>query len=229
MAVNSGKKARKSENLSEPVQHSFVPIKPINYIQGAYLEALRNNEIIFAIGSAGTGKTYVATAFAAELLYFRKINKIIITRPNVEAGPTLGHLPGELDEKYLPYLVPFLDVFYEKLGKSFTEYAIKTKIIEAIPIGFLRGRSFKNCLVILDEAQNTTPTQMKLLLSRIGNNCKMIVDGDIKQTDIRGLTGLEDAVNRIGNIPGVDVIKFMDEDIVRSSMCKKIILAYNNT
>lgn len=230
MAVTSGKKARarRADEAQNDVRFGFSPIKPFNDIQADYLDALRENEIVFAVGSAGTGKTYVATAYAAELLYYKKINKIIITRPNVEAGPTLGHLPGELDEKYLPYLVPFLDTFYEKLGKSFTEYAIKSKAIEAIPIGFLRGRSFKDCLVILDEAQNTTPGQMKLLLSRIGTNCKMIVDGDIRQTDIRGVSGLSDAIDRLKNVEGIEVVRFEDDDIVRSRMCKQIILAYNN-
>lgn len=228
MAVNSGKKARKNESV-ETVPNRFNPIKPINSVQAEYLDALRLNDIVFATGSAGTGKTYVATAYAAELLYYRKINKIIITRPNVEAGPSLGHLPGELDEKYLPYLVPFLDTFYEKLGKTFTDYAVnKSKSIEAIPIGFLRGRSFKDCLVILDEAQNTTPGQMKLLLSRIGTNCKMIIDGDIRQTDIKGPSGLSDAINRLKHIEGIAVVEFFDEDIVRSKMCKSIITAYNN-
>lgn len=231
MAVNSGKKARKGQHSEQEfdVRYRFNPIKPMNDIQADYLDALQENDIIFAIGSAGTGKTYVATSYAAELLYYKKIDKIIITRPNVEAGPSLGHLPGELDEKYLPYLVPFLDTFYEKLGKSFTDYAVnKSKSIEAIPIGFLRGRSFKDCLVILDEAQNTTPSQMKLLLSRIGTNCKMIIDGDIRQTDIKGPSGLEDAIYRLDGIPGVEVVRFDDEDIVRSEMCKRIILAYNN-
>jgi len=226
MATNTGKKARR-ENSNACSTSGFKPIQPKNYIQGAYLEALKNNQIVFAVGSAGTGKTYVATAFASELLYYRKINKIIITRPNVESGPSLGHLPGELDEKYLPYLVPFLDTFYDKLGQGFTDLAIKSKHIEAIPLGFLRGRSFRDCLVILDEAQNTTPSQMKLLLSRIGENCTMIVDGDVNQCDIKGPNGLDDALGRLEGIPGIEVVHFMDEDIVRSAMCKKIILAYN--
>lgn len=226
MATNTGKKARR-ESSNACSTSGFKPIQPKNYIQGTYLEALKNNQIVFAVGSAGTGKTYVATAYASELLYYRKINKIIITRPNVESGPSLGHLPGELDEKYLPYLVPFLDTFYDKLGQGFTDLAIKSKHIEAIPLGFLRGRSFKDCLVILDEAQNTTPSQMKLLLSRIGENCTMIIDGDVNQCDIKGPNGLDDALGRLEGIPGIEVVHFMDDDIVRSAMCKKIILAYN--
>lgn len=230
MATHSGKRARREspDSTIGDIRTKFKSIEPLNYIQGAYLDALRENQIVFAVGSAGTGKTYVATSYAAEQLYYKRINKIIITRPNVESGPSLGHLPGELDEKYLPYLMPFLDTFYEKLGKTFTDYCLKSKDIEAIPLGFLRGRSFRDCLVILDEAQNCTPGQMKLLLSRIGNNCTMIIDGDINQCDIKGPNGLEDAINRVQNIEGVEIVQFLDEDIVRSKMCKKIILAYNN-
>lgn len=226
MGTNSGKKARKSIG-EDSGRVGFRSVQPLNYIQETYIDALKDNQVIFGIGSTGTGKTYIATSYAAELLYYKQIDKIIITRPNVEAGPTLGHLPGELEEKYMPYLVPFIDTFNEKLGSSFTDYCIKSKAIEAIPIGFLRGRSFKDCLVILDEAQNTTPAQMKLLLSRIGTNCKMVVDGDIKQCDLKGPNGLEDAVDKLEGIQGIEVVRFLDSDIIRSPLCKKIILAYN--
>lgn len=227
MATNTGKKARKVSAEESNVSYMFKSVMPMNEAQAEYLEALTKNEIVFAKGSAGTGKTYIATSYASELLYYKKINKIIITRPNVEAGPTLGHLPGELDEKYMPYLVPYLDTFYEKLGKPFTDYALKSKAIEPIPIGFLRGRSFKNCLVIADEMQNSTPSQIKLLLSRIGTNCKMIIDGDLNQCDIKGLSGLEDAEKRLKDVRGIKFVSFTTDDIVRSRLCKDIILAYN--
>ena len=129
-------------------------------------------------------------------------------------------------DKYQPYLLPFKEIFEEKLGKTFYEYCIKVGYIEPAPIGYMRGRTFKNCLVIVDEGQNCTPAQMKLILSRIGDNCKIIVDGDISQKDINGTSGLEDASKRLANIPDIDTINFFYSDIVRSGICRKIISAY---
>lgn len=204
---------------------AFSPILTKNAAQETYLNAIKNSEIIIATGPAGTGKTYVSTSFAAEQLYFRKINKLILTRPNVEAGETMGFLPGSLEEKYEPYLFPFLEILQEKLGKTFVEYLIKTKVIEPIPIGFMRGRTFKNSVVILDEAQNATKEQIKLILSRIGTQCKIILEGDIDQADIAS-SGLEDASKRLIEIPGIQIVKFQESDIVRSKMCRRIIEAY---
>lgn len=228
MASNSGKKARRLQQTPyNPVEYGFKDVKPLNYIQTQYLEAIQQNEIIFGIGSAGTGKTYVAASYAAGELFHRRIEKIILTRPNVETGRGLGFLPGELDEKYAPYLQPFDTVFSKTLGKGFYEYALKSKAIEPKPLGFMRGASFDNCIVLLDEAQNATRDEMKMILSRIGKNCKMIVSGDIDQSDIPD-SGLSDAARRLENIPGIEIVRFMDEDIVRSKMCKSIILAYRN-
>jgi phosphate starvation-inducible PhoH-like protein len=234
MASSSGKKARKvqtqaASHSSTPnqVEFGFRDVKPLNYIQGEYLEAIKSSEIIFGIGSAGTGKTYVAASYAAGELYHRRISKIILTRPNVETGRGLGFLPGEIDEKYAPYLQPFDQVFTRTLGKGFYDYALKAKNIEPKPLGFMRGASFDNCIILVDEAQNLTKTEFKMMLSRIGKNCKVILSGDPKQTDIPD-TGLLDAVKRLQHIPGVEVVSFRDEDIVRSQMCKQVILAYNN-
>lgn len=234
MASSSGKKARKAQtqqtvSSSKPnqVEFGFRDVKPLNFIQGEYLTAIRSSEIIFGIGSAGTGKTYVAASYAAGELYHRRIQKIILTRPNVETGRGLGFLPGELDEKYAPYLQPFDQVFTRTLGKGFYEYALRAKDIDPKPLGFMRGASFDNCIILVDEAQNLTKTEFKMLLSRIGKNCKVILSGDPKQTDISD-SGLVDACKRLVNIPGVEVIQFRDEDIVRSQMCKQVILAYNN-
>lgn len=225
MASKSGKKVRRgSEN---PVEYGFKEVKPLNFIQGEYLDAIKHNEIIFGIGSAGTGKTYLAASYAASELFHRRISKIILTRPNVETGRGLGFLPGDLDEKYAPYLQPFESIFSRSLGKGFYEYALKSKDIDPKPLGFMRGSSFDHALILVDEAQNLTKTEFKMLLSRIGNNCKVILSGDPNQTDIPN-SGLEDAVRRLERISGVSVVRFMDEDIVRSEMCKKVILAYNN-
>ena len=209
------------------INRFFKEVEPLNFIQGEYLEAIRNNEIIFGVGSAGTGKTHIAASFAASELFHRRVNKIIITRPNVESGRSFGFLPGTLDEKYAPYLMPFNKIFSKALGLGFYEYALKNKDIEPTPLGFLRGATFENCIVLLDEAQNCTKDDFKMILSRIGKNCKMIISGDIEQSDIAD-SGLADALRRLGTLPNIDVVRFLDSDIVRSKMCKQIIMAYRD-
>jgi len=233
MARSTGKKARRDQqtdnNSTRPstggVKVTLQPVKPLNYIQGAYLDAIKSNDIIFGIGSAGTGKTFIAATYAAEQLFYKKIDKIILTRPNIETGRGLGFLPGTLEEKYAPYLLPFDAIFSHALGRGFYEYALKSKTIEPTPLGFLRGTTFEDCIVLVDEAQNCTREEMKMLLSRIGRNCKMIFSGDTEQADIPN-SGLDDACDRLENIKGVEVIEFLDEDIVRSEICKQIIMAY---
>ena len=242
MARSSGKKARSFSN-AKPSQaeklearqsgvphhgnYTFKEIEPLNYIQGEYLEAIRSNDVIFGIGSAGTGKTFIAASFAASELFHRRINKIILTRPNVEVGRGLGFLPGTLEEKFAPYLLPFDSIFTKALGKGFYEYALKNKDIEPTPLGFLRGTTFDNCIVLADEMQNASKQEMQMMLSRIGKNCKMIFSGDPNQVDIEN-SGLEDAVDRLEGVPGIEVVEFLDDDIVRSPLCKKIIMAYRD-
>jgi phosphate starvation-inducible PhoH-like protein len=226
----SGKKARSNKVMpgsSNPIEYGFKDVKPLNFIQGEYLRAIQENEIIFGVGSAGTGKTYIAATYAAGELFHRRVEKVILTRPNVETGRGLGFLPGTLEEKYAPYLDPFDQIFSRSLGKGFYEYTLKNKNIEPKPLGFMRGVTFDNCIVLLDEAQNATREEMKMLLSRIGKNCKMIISGDVDQSDIPD-SGLSDAVKRLEHIDGIEVVRFMDDDIVRSRMCKQIILAYKN-
>lgn len=231
MANNSGKKARRAMSQGSDnsflVKTEFREVKPLNYIQETYLNAIKTNDIVFGIGSAGTGKTYVAASYAASELFHRRVDKIILTRPNVETGRGLGFLPGTLEEKYAPYLDPFDQVFSSSLGKGFYEYAIKSKAIDPRPLGFMRGATFDNAIVLVDEAQNATKTELKMLLSRIGKNTKMIISGDEEQSDIVD-TGLMDAVKRLEGIKGIEVVRFLDSDIVRSKMCKSIILAYKN-
>jgi phosphate starvation-inducible PhoH-like protein len=237
MARSTGKRARRDQqsdnnyNNTSKVTSStgakvgIQTVKPLNFIQGAYLDAIKSNDIIFGIGSAGTGKTFIAASYAAEQLFYKKVDKIILTRPNIETGRGLGFLPGTLEEKYAPYLLPFDAIFSRALGRGFYEYALKSKTIEPTPLGFLRGTTFEDCIVLVDEAQNCTREEMKMLLSRIGRNCKMIFSGDTEQSDIPN-SCLDDACDRLENIKGVEVIEFLDEDIVRSEMCKQIIMAY---
>lgn len=204
----------------------FKPVEPKNFAQGQYLQSIRDNQIIFGVGSAGTGKTFIAASYAAEQLFNKNVNKIILTRPAVTAEEELGFLPGDLAEKYEPYLLPFREIFERTLGKSFYECCLKDKVIEPAPIGYLRGRTFDNAIILIDEAQNVTCGQMKLILSRVGENCKVIISGDTGQTDIKEESGLSDAIKRLARIPEVDVVTFYPQDIVRSKLCKQIIMAY---
>jgi phosphate starvation-inducible PhoH-like protein len=227
MAINSGKKARRTaqEQPSTEYQLKFKEVTPLNYIQGVYQQAIKENDVIFGIGSAGTGKTYIAANYAAGELYHKRIERVILTRPNIETGRGLGFLPGTLEEKYAPYLEPFDNIFSRALGKGFYEYALKSKAIEPRPLGFMRGATFDNCIVLVDECQQATKEEFKMLLSRIGKNCKMILSGDQDQSDIEN-SGLMDAVRRLEGIEGIEVVRFLDSDIVRSKLCKQIIMAY---
>ena len=229
MATNSGKKARKQRNVQDSTNGymDFKEVKPLNYIQETYLEAIKHNPIVFGIGSAGTGKTFVAASYAAAQLFHRRTQKIIITRPNIEVGKSLGFLPGTLEEKYFPYLEPFQVAFERTLGKGLYEYALKNKQIDPKPLGFMRGATFDDCIVLVDECQNMTKVEFKMLLSRIGQNCKIVLSGDDDQLDIKN-SGLEDALYRLQGIRGVEVVRFLEGDIVRSEMCKEIILAYKD-
>jgi phosphate starvation-inducible PhoH-like protein len=202
-------------------------LRAMNKTQQQYINAIRANVITFGIGPAGVGKTYIAASYAADLLEEKLIDSVILTRPNVEASSKgFGFLPGDLGEKFAPYMEPLLSVLEERLGKSYTDLLVKRGQIKLKPLEFMRGSTFKNSLCILDEAQNTTPSQMKLFLSRIGDDCKVIIDGDIAQTDIRGLSGLADAVDRLYDVDKIGIVEFGIDDIVRSEMCKQIILRY---
>jgi len=218
-------------NSVAPVNTSRVvkTLVPMNGVQNNYLQSMQNNVITFAIGSAGTGKTYMAAAYAAELLTSGAIENLIITRPNIEAGRSLGFLPGTIEEKYAPYLEGVLEVLYERLGRSQTDYMVKRGIIKFKPLGFLRGVTFKNSFIILDEAQNCEVSEMKLFLTRIGEDCKVIIDGDIRQCDLKhGMSGLQDAVQRLYGIKKIGLIEFRNSDCIRSPMCKAILEAYQS-
>lgn len=204
------------------------PLEAQTEAQGHYICALQDSELVFAIGPAGTGKTYVAATYAAEQLAFKKIERIIITRPNVEVGTGFGFLPGELEEKYAPYLAPFREVMIERMGLSQYEYALKAEKILPQPLAFMRGATFNDCLVILDEAQNCTKAEMKMFLTRIGRNCTVVVDGDPEQCDLNVPSGLNDAIHRLEGLEGVSIVEFTEDDIVRSGLVKLVLCAYRN-
>jgi phosphate starvation-inducible PhoH-like protein len=208
------------------VRPCFEPIQARTDAQGRYIASIKGKTLTFATGPAGTGKTWVVTALAAEALREKRIEKIVITRPAVEAGENLGFLPGELEEKFDPYLQPFKEVLIERLGTGAFEYHMRMGNIEAVPLAYMRGRTFRNAFVILDEAQNTTPTQMKMFLTRIGEDSKVVVNGDIAQQDIRGESGLADAVQRVTWIPAVGHVRFTKADVVRSGLCQEIVESY---
>ncbi|MEZ2310878.1 PhoH family protein [Paraburkholderia sp. RCC_158] len=214
------------ETRGKVVRPCYEPIRPRTDAQGRYIASIKGKTITFATGPAGTGKTWVCASLAAEALREKQIEKIIVTRPAVEAGESLGFLPGEMEEKFAHYLIPFEETLIERLGTGAYEYHKRMGNIEGAPLAYMRGRTFKNALVILDESQNTTPEQMKMFLTRIGENCRAVVNGDLRQKDIRGMSGLEDAVNRLSWIPSISVINFKRADIVRSGIVQEIVESY---
>lgn len=221
--------ARKNDRIRGQVQEDYTPaFKPVtakNYAQQLYLEAIQDYDVVFGIGSAGTGKTYMAAMYAAEKLYYREVDQVIVTRPNVEASSPLGFLPGELEEKYAPYLEPFDGVFTKVFGKTHYELLKKREKIVAKPLGFMRGATFDNAIVLVDECQNMTEREFKLLLTRIGEGTKVIFSGDSRQVDIPN-SGLMSTIDRLKHIPEIAVIEFHPHDIVRSRLCKDIILSW---
>lgn len=203
-------------------------IRPRTAGQKAYVDAIRNNTITFGIGPAGTGKTYLAVALA--VFYFRNhnVNRIILTRPAVEAGESLGFLPGDMNEKVDPYLRPLYDALGDLFGGD-VYMQLQTKgAIEVAPLAYMRGRTLEDCFVILDEAQNTTPEQMKMFLTRLGNHSKMVINGDVTQIDLpsRQKSGLEQAVSIVENLRGIARVDFTAADVVRNDLVARIIDAY---
>jgi phosphate starvation-inducible PhoH-like protein len=205
------------------------PIKTKTLGQKRYIEAIKKNTIVFGIGPAGTGKTYLAVAMAVNALRSREVNRIILTRPAVEAGEKLGFLPGDLQNKVDPYLRPLYDGMYEMLGaEGFAKYQEKGTI-EVAPLAYMRGRTLDNAFIILDEAQNTTPEQMKMFLTRIGFGSKAIVTGDITQIDLPDgkKSGLKEVRKILDGIEDINFSEFSEKDVVRHPLVQKIIKAYD--
>ncbi len=194
--------------------------------QIAYLDMMRTNELVFGIGPAGTGKTYLAAAFGAHLLHERRVERLILSRPALEAGERLGFLPGDLKEKIDPYLRPLYDALFDTMGEQATRL-METGVIEVAPLAFMRGRTLSRAFVILDEAQNTTPAQMKMFLTRLGEDSRMVVTGDVSQSDLPGgPEGLEEALRYLYDVEGVAIARFSDEGVVRHPLVARIVGAY---
>lgn len=198
--------------------------------QRQYVQAVKHNDITFGIGPAGTGKTYLAVVMAISALKKGLVDKIVLTRPAVEAGESLGFLPGDLKEKVDPYLRPIYDALHSILGKEHTERLLDREVIEIAPLAYMRGRTLENAFVILDEAQNTTNAQMKMFLTRLGFGSKMIVNGDISQIDLpnKGKSGLVIANHILTDVDSVEFVKFDAQDVVRNPVVAEIIKAYDN-
>ncbi|MBR2809470.1 MAG: PhoH family protein [Erysipelotrichaceae bacterium] len=209
---------------------SLKPIRLKTVGQADYYNAVRDNDIVFAIGPAGTGKTYLAVVMAVNALKNNEIKRIVLTRPAVEAGESLGFLPGDLKEKVDPYLTPLYDALYELLGQEKTDSYIERKIIEVAPLAFMRGRTLNDAYILLDEAQNTSSSQMKMFLTRLGNNSKMIISGDVTQIDIslKGtFNGLIEASELLSDLDGIGVVYLSNRDIVRNPLVSKILKKYD--
>lgn len=204
-------------------------IQPRSQTQAEYIRAMRDYEMVFGLGPAGTGKTFLAVAKAVSLMIEGQIDKIILSRPAVEAGENLGFLPGDLKEKIDPYLRPLYDALYEMLPNDVVDKKLESGEIEVAPLAFMRGRTLSNAMVILDEAQNTTPMQMKMFLTRLGENSRMVINGDLSQTDLpRGVqSGLADALDVLRNVKDIGVVTFSEKDVVRHGLVSAIVKAYD--
>ncbi len=211
-------------------RHRATKVAPKTVNQKRYVDSIRHNTITFGIGPAGTGKTFLAVALAAAALSRREVNRIILTRPAVEAGERLGFLPGDLMAKVDPYLRPLFDALHDMLEPDRVAHHLERGVIEVAPLAFMRGRSLNDSFIILDEAQNTSPEQMKMFLTRLGFNSKMVVTGDITQIDLprdqdSGLVVVADILDKV---EGIEFVRFGGEDVVRHKLVQRIVAAYND-
>lgn len=229
--LSSNRKLKLEELFREQVKVAGKrnTIIPKTFQQKNYMEAVYENDIVFGVGPAGTGKTYLAMAVAVSALLKKQVKRVVLCRPAVEAGEKLGFLPGDLAEKVNPYLRPLYDALYDMIEPERAQEMIEKGMIEVAPLAFMRGRTLSNAFVILDEAQNTTPSQMKMFITRLGFGSKCFITGDITQIDLpRGTqSGLIDAIGTLDHIPGLAFVHFSEEDVIRHPLVAKIIIAYN--
>ena len=231
LSVNNNLDRNKNSNVESFTQLIKTPRKSViarSKKQSDYIKALRENDIVMALGPAGTGKSFLAVSVAITMLMEKKVERVILSRPAVEAGEKLGFLPGDMKEKVDPYLRPLYDALYELFGFEKIDKKIETGEIEIAPLAFMRGRTLKNCFAILDEAQNATETQIKMFLTRIGENSRLVVNGDPTQVDLinKSYSGLVKSKNILSGIKEVKIVEFDHKDVVRHPLVSKIIKAY---
>jgi len=220
---------RPTDVFTTEVLRGRKSVRPKTSGQKEYVDAVREHTVTFCIGPAGTGKSYLAVALAVQALQAKQINRIILTRPAVEAGERLGFLPGDMREKVDPYLRPIYDALYDLMDARIVERAMQTGEFEVAPLAFMRGRTLSNSVVILDEAQNTTAMQMKMFLTRLGENSRMIVTGDPSQVDLPSgqISGLTEAIRLLTGIEGISHVMFTAEDVIRHELVMRIVQAYD--
>lgn len=228
--VNEGK-SDEMRSLSSDcicVSHTGKPIKAKTVGQSKYVDSIKKNTIVFGVGPAGTGKTYLAVALAVRAFKAHEVQRIILTRPAVEAGEKLGFLPGDLQNKVDPYLRPLYDALFDMMGSEAFQRNMERGCIEVAPLAYMRGRTLDDSFIILDEAQNTTPEQMKMFLTRLGFNSKMVITGDVTQIDLPDSkrSGLIDATRILKNIDGIAINRFSEKDVVRHRLVQDIVKAY---
>jgi phosphate starvation-inducible PhoH-like protein len=231
LSVNKNLESRNNSNIQSFTQLIKTPRKSViarSQKQSDYIKALRENDIVIALGPAGTGKSFLAVSVAITLLMEKKVERVILSRPAVEAGEKLGFLPGDMKEKVDPYLRPLYDALYELFGFEKIDKKIESGEIEIAPLAFMRGRTLKNCFAILDEAQNATETQIKMFLTRIGENSKLVVNGDPSQVDLpnKNQSGLIDSQKILNGIKEISIINFDHHDVIRHPLVTKIVEAY---
>jgi phosphate starvation-inducible PhoH-like protein len=221
------KMSKRKTNYKNAQEHQSSQLVPKTRRQKTYIDALKYYEQVFVLGPAGTGKTYIAATFAADMFRTKQVDKIIITRPNVASGRSLGFSPGTQDEKMEEWLLPVLDTLRKHLGPNTVDNAVRNRNIEFAPLEKMRGRSFESAFIILDEAQNVSKDEIKMFLTRVGEGCKTVINGDIQQSDLKQTNGLSSAI-RIAeeNDINIPVIEFTVDDIVRSELCKQWIVAW---
>ena len=229
--VNEGADRKLSKLMADAIciTSRGKPVKAKTLGQEAYVEAIRDNTVVFGIGPAGTGKTYLAVAMAVKAFKAKEVNRIILTRPAVEAGESLGFLPGDLQQKVDPYLRPLYDALFDMLGAESFQKQLERGSIEVAPLAYMRGRTLDDSFIILDEAQNTTSEQMKMFLTRLGSNSKAVVTGDITQIDLPGgkKSGLKEVTRILKDIDGITTVYFNDKDVVRHHLVQEIVKAYD--
>ncbi len=205
-------------------------VAPRSLTQAKYLRALNDYELVFGLGPAGTGKTYLAVAVAVSMLTAGRVDRIILSRPAVEAGERLGFLPGDMRDKVDPYFTPLYDALYDMMPGNKVRQRLENGDIEVAPLAFMRGRTLSNAFFILDEAQNTSPVQMKMCLTRLGDNSRMVVTGDLSQVDLRpaARSGLRDAIDTLESVEGVKMVTFSNADVVRHELVTRIVRAYDS-